>query len=152
MYRILLIGTIFLLSISNIYLSQSTDNKTFTYREKKNEFIIVVEKESLSNQEAEKKALEKGAKLANKYGFRSFDVVSKKDVKILIGKEKWPSIYDFEQNLYQEEIVQKGYDRERTISESKQDNKLRKALKIQIKCAFSETEGEYKVCEIIKCK
>ncbi|NGX28052.1 MAG: hypothetical protein K940chlam1_00225 [Candidatus Anoxychlamydiales bacterium] len=149
--RILLI-TLALTTIScSNGISQDTKNKVLEYRNSEDEFTIVVIKDEKSDKEVKEKALERAAMLANKYGYRSFDITNKETVEVMLGKKDWPSSYDYPQNLYQEEIVEKGYNRERFVSGSKPDYKVRKAVKFSIKCEKSENEGQYKVCEIIDC-
>ena len=132
-------------------ISKNTENQVLEYRNSDDEFTIVVIKDKKSTQDIKQQALKRGALLAQKYGYRSFDITKKENVEVMLGKKDWPSSYDFPQNLYQEEIVEKGYNSERFISGSKPDYKARQAVRFQIKCSTDENSGQYKVCEIIDC-
>lgn len=149
--RIILILLAFIAVSCSEGVSQNTENKVLEYRNSEDEFTIVVIKDDKSDNEVKEKALTRAAMLAHKYGYRSFDITGKENVEVMLGKKDWPSAYDFPQNLYQEEIVEKGYNREKFVSGSKPDYKLRKAIKFQIKCTSNEDEGKYKVCDIINC-
>jgi len=143
-----------IMAFSFIYLNdihpQTNENKILEYRNTKDEFTLVVVKDNTNQKIAKQKGIKRAAELARKNGYGSFDIIKEDEVEIMLGKDNWPSAYDFPQNLYQEEIIERGYNRERIISGSKRDYKLRKALKIRIKCYFN-SKGSYKVCEIIKC-
>lgn len=132
-------------------ISKNTENQVLEYRNSEDEFTIVVIKNEKSAQEIKQQALKRASLLAQKYGYRSFDITKKENVEVMLGKKDWPSSYDFPQNLYQEEIVEKGYNTERFVSGSKPDYKVRKAIRFQIKCHADENSGQYKVCEIIDC-
>lgn len=149
--RILLIMLAFTAISCSDGMSQNTENKVLEYRNSEDEFTIVVIKYEMSDKEIEEKALKRAANLAKKYGYQSFDITKQENVEVMLGKKDWPSSYDYPQNLYQEEIVEKGYNTERFVSGSKQDFKVREAIKFQIKCETDEDEGQYKVCEIIDC-
>ncbi|NGX63030.1 MAG: hypothetical protein KR126chlam6_00436 [Candidatus Anoxychlamydiales bacterium] len=149
----------FMISCSSANEGQNQNNKksqrnnfqVVKVRDQKDEFTIIVLKDHTMNKIARKKAIEKAASVANESGYKSFDVVKEENVKIMLGKKDWPSAWDFPQNLYEEEIVQKGYNRDRMISGSQRDYKIRSALKVQVKCYFDKDKGQYKVCDIIKC-
>jgi hypothetical protein len=112
--------------------------------EDKNELTIIIIKES-SNQKIDKqKIITQVTEIAKKYGYSSFDIKSKKDVQVILGKKNWPTVFDFHQNLYQEEIVERKYNLERIINDDIPENVLKKALKIQIK-GFCNTKGFYKI-------
>ncbi len=138
-----------LLATSNY--SQTSNNKLLEYRNQKNEFTIIAIRDHTMYKIAKRKALQKGAELARKYGYRSFDIISEEEIKIILGKKNWPSAWDFPQNLYQEDIIQDRYDRERIIRGSKRDYKIHLALKIKIRCYQSQDKGSTKVCDLIKC-
>lgn len=150
MFRVLSIIITLMFGLSPIF-SQDGNNKVLEYRNSKEVFTIVVVKGDLSKKEVKAKALKSAAKVAQKYGYRSFNVIQENEVDVIVGKTDWPSSYDFPQNLYQEEIVEKGYNRERIISGSKEDNELRKGLRIQFKCFYPDNVGSYKVCDLIPC-
>ncbi len=141
---------IFLITTSNAY-SQTSNNKVLEHRNQTDEFTIIVIRDHTMYKTAKRKALQKGAELAKKYGYRSFDIESEDQAEIILGKKDWPSAWDFPQNLYQEEIIEKGYNRDRMLQGSRSDYRIHSALKIKIKCYFSEDEGSEKVCKIIKC-
>ena len=141
---------VFLITASSAY-SQSSNNKLLEHRNQKDEFTIIVIRDHTMYKTAKRRALEKGAELAKKYGYKSFDIESEDQAEIILGKKNWPSAWDFPQNLYQEEIIQKGYNRDRRLQGSRSDYRIHSALKIKIKCYFSEDEGSEKVCKIIKC-
>ncbi|NGX48895.1 MAG: hypothetical protein K940chlam5_00489 [Candidatus Anoxychlamydiales bacterium] len=150
-YRFLpVLIAIFLITASSAY-SQSPNNKLLERRNQKDEFTIIVIRDHTMYKTAKKRALEKGAELAKKYGYRSFDIESEDQAEIILGKKNWPSAWDFPQNLYQEEIIEKGYNRDRMLQGSRSDYRIHSALKITIKCYFSEDKGSEKVCKIIKC-
>jgi hypothetical protein len=140
---------LFFLASNQSYAQVAT--KALEYRNGKEVFTVVVVKGEQNKKQTKERALKKAATIAQKYGFRSFNIISEQEVEVILGKTNWPSAYDFPQNLYQEEIVEKGYNRERFISGSKSDYKLRKSLKIQIKCFNNDGEGSYKVCDLISC-
>lgn len=144
-YRFLSIITAVFLSLASSVYSQSPDNKMLEYRNQNDEFTIIVIRDHTMYKNAKKRALEKGEELAKKYGYRSFDIVSEDEAEIILGKKNWPSAWDFPQNLYQEEIIEKGYNRDRMLQGSRRDNRIHSALKITIKCYFSEDKGSYKV-------
>ena len=136
----------------NIGYSQENQNKILEYKTNKDEFSIVIVKDHTNQKRLKQKALQRAAILANKNQYSSFSIIKEKQVKVMLGKTNWPSSYDFPQNLYQEEIIEnEGFNRERLISGSQRDYKLRKAYKIQIKC-YKDKKGSYKVCDIIKCQ
>ncbi|HEU64428.1 MAG: hypothetical protein KR126chlam4_00945 [Candidatus Anoxychlamydiales bacterium] len=150
-YRFLtVIMAVLLLATSSVY-PQSSNNKLLEHRNQKDEFTIIVIRDHTMYKTAKRKALEKGAELAKKYGYKSFDIESEDQAEVILGKQNWPSAWDFPQNLYQEEIIQKGYNRDRTLQGSRRDYRIHSALKIKIKCYFSEDKGSQKVCNIIKC-
>jgi len=152
MNRVIVVMMAFLIMSCSDGHSQKIEHQALEYRNAKDEFTVVVVKNGhMSTKQAKKEALRRAAISAKKFGYRSFEVIEEQEVEVMLGKKDWPSAYDFPQNLYQEEIIEKGYNRERIISGSKSDYKLRKALKIKVKCLFSESKGSYKVCEIIKC-
>lgn len=149
--RLLIIVTAFSFISCNTGHSQDSKNKIFEYRNTKDIFTIVIVKDHTNQKIAKQKVINRAATIAKKNGYDSFNIILEEDIDVILGKNDWPSAYDFSQNLYQEDIIEKeGYNREKIISESKMDYKVRKALKIKIKCFFS-TKGSYKTCEIIKC-
>lgn len=136
----------------NFGYSQNNQNKILEYRNKKDEFSIIVVKDHTNQKRLKQKALNRAAMLAYKNQYASFDITKEGMVDVILGKTNWPSSYDFPQNLYQEEIIEKeGYNKERIISKSQRDNKLRKAYKIQIKC-YKDKKGSHNVCDLIKCR
>lgn len=143
-----MLTTIFTLSflICNIGYSKCL---VLEFKNAKNEFTIVVVKDPNNQKNAKLRAINRAAIIAKSNGFKSFDITNEENVEVMLGKNNWPNAYDFEQNLYQEEIVEKGFNRERIISQSILDFKLRDAYKIKIKC-FGKSNGSYRVCEIIK--
>jgi hypothetical protein len=149
--KFLIVLSAFLFTCFNVGYSQNAQNQSFEYKIKENEFSIVVIKNHTNQKRLKQLALNKAAILANKNQFASFDIIKEDQVEVMLGKTNWPSSYDFPQNLYQEQIIEKdGYNRERNISKSQTDTKLRKAYKIQIKC-YKDKNGAYKVCDLIKC-
>ncbi|MFA6119232.1 MAG: hypothetical protein WCT85_07480 [Parachlamydiales bacterium] len=151
MFRILPIMIGILLLGSTHVFSQIGNNKVLEYRNSKDVFTVVVTRGDAGKRQTKDKALQKAAMVSQKYGFRSFSIIEENEVDVILGKQGWPSSYDFPQNLYQEEIVEKGYNRERFISGSKSDYKLRKGLRIKIKCFYTQDAGQYKVCDLVKC-
>lgn len=150
-YRLLSVLTAVLLVATSSAYSQDTNNKVLEHRNQKDEFTIIVIRDHTMYKTAKRKAIEKGAEIARKYGYKSFDIESEDQAEIILGKKNWPSAWDFPQNLYQEEIIEKGYNRDRRIQGSRRDYRIHSALKIKIQCYFSEDKGSVKVCSIIKC-
>ncbi len=150
MIRLLIIMTTFSFMICNIGHCRCLANKILEYKNTKDEFTIVIVKNHTNQKIAKQKAINRAALIAKKNGYNSFNIINEDEVDVMLGKKNWPSAYDFPQNLYQEEIIEKGYNKERIISKSQEDYQLRKAFKIRIKCFFN-TKGSYKVCDIIKC-
>jgi hypothetical protein len=149
--KALILLAVFSFVICNIGYSRCLGNRILEYKNNINEFSIVIVKDHTNQKIAKQRAIIRAATLANKNGYKSFDIIKEEEVEVMLGKTNYPSTYDFPQNLYQEEIVEKGnYNRERIISGSKFDYKLRKAYKIQISC-YKSSKGSYKVCDIIKC-
>ncbi|NGX34902.1 MAG: hypothetical protein K1060chlam1_01262 [Candidatus Anoxychlamydiales bacterium] len=144
-YRFLSIITAIFLSLASSVYSQTPNNKVLEHRNQKDEFTIIVIRDHTMYKNAKKRALEKGAELAKKYGYKSFDIESEDEAEIILGKKNWPSAWDFPQNLYQEEIIEKGYNRDRMLQGSRRDYRIHSALKITIKCYFSEDKGSFKV-------
>jgi len=135
---------------SNIY-SQESNSKVLERKNQNDEFTIIVVRDHTMYKIAKKKAIEKGAEIAKKHGYRSFDIISEDQAKIILGKKNWPSAWDFPQNLYEEEIIEKGYNRDRMIEGSRRDYKIHSALRVKIKCYFSEDKGSEKVCKLTRC-
>lgn len=139
MYKRLLFITASILISLNTGFSQINQKNTLKCKNKKDEFSIVFIQDCKNFKQ---KAINSAAKHANKKGYKSFDITQEKTVDVILGKTDWPSGYNFYQNLYQEEIIEKEYNQERLISKSKLDYEFQKAYKIQIKC-YNNTQGIY---------
>jgi hypothetical protein len=130
--------------------SQKND-KVLDFKQSHANYTIIVLQEDLSYNEMKEKALKRASRLCLDNDFKYFKVSKEKHIYIMLGKENFPSSYDFPQNLYQEEIVEKGYNRERFINRGRRDGTMHKALKINITCSDRKLAGYQDPCKYIKC-
>jgi len=138
-------------SCSKAHTQTSKNNWVIDYTDEKDEYTVVALKTGKTNKTAKERALKRAAELSYDNGYKYFMVLDETTVSVIPGKEGWPSAYDFPQNLYEEEIVQKGYNRERFIEGSKENNKTYPALQLKIKAISKPRAKAYRVCDIIKC-
>lgn len=137
-----------------IYAKKDAMNdRIVEYDTKNKEFTLVVIKDNdLSNAQARQLALKRAAELTVQKGFRYFIIRSEEEVYFMQGKENWPSPYDFPQNLYEEEIIERGFNRERFIQKDETDSRPRPALKLKVECLKEKTKATYNACDYTNCK
>lgn len=133
-------------------IAQAQTQEILDYKNEDDQFTIVVLMDKITKKEAKQKAMKRAARVSYDNGFKYFIIINEENVKVMPGKEGWPSAYDFPQNLYQEEIVEKGYNRERFIQGSKENFNTYPALKIEIKALKQDRSSAYRVCSLIECK
>ena len=129
------------------------DNHTIIkYNIDNQNFTIVVVDDGIGYQEAKVIAMRTAAETSDERGFKYFKVTSENKVKVILGKSPWPNNNEFPQNLYEEQIIEKGFNRERFYNQSKQsaDNEPVDAYRFDIQCVESELEA-YKVCDYLRC-
>ncbi|MBI5346382.1 MAG: hypothetical protein HZB76_04500 [Chlamydiae bacterium] len=148
--------TIYMISLFCFLLfsAESKEPNTFSYVMDNNQFmILVIQDDSLSNQDAKNMALTKASDLTVNKKFKYFEIKTEDEVTVILGKTNWPNAYDFPQNLYQEEIVEKGYDRERFIEKNMQeeDNSPHSAFRMIIQCSNEQTDKAMNPCDYVKC-
>ena len=148
---IVIISVLTLIGCSTGYPRKSI-NKVIDYKTGEDTFVVIVVKEKMDQEQAMKEAKQRAAAITYKNGYKYFKIINKEESQVMIGKDGWPSSYDFPQNLYQEEIVDKGYNRDRFIEGSKEDYNLYPAIKFEIKSLRKAEKGSFYACDIIKCK
>lgn len=130
----------------------SMDDRIVEYNTEKKEFVIVVVTEdNLSNKTAKEYALKRAAEIAHRQGYQYFVITSEDEVYFMRGKKDFPSAYDFPQNLYEEEIVERGFNRERFIQKDREDNQKRPAIRYKVQCVEKKSSSAYSVCDYIDC-
>ena len=131
--------------------NQSNSKNVMIYNINNKEFNVVVMKNGMKKSEVKTMGLQHAAKIAVSRGYKYFEVSEESDVSIVRGKKNWPSAYDFPQNLYQEEVVERGYNRERFYHKQNPDTEPKKALKLKVKCVETKTRSAYEACKYTKC-
>jgi len=119
-------------SNDTLVIQESSNIETKVFKNEKNNYSIVVIADNLSAQEVEEKANETASQLATDKGFKSYHVISKEKVRVILGKTDWPNSYEFPQNLYEEVIVQRNYNYKRSIEQNMPDNSIHNAYLYQI--------------------
>lgn len=131
-------------SIKDRIVEYDTKNKEFS--------IVVIKDKDLDDATAKKYAIKRAAELTVKKGYRYFEIRSEEDILYMQGKKGWPSTYDVPQDLYEEEIIERGFNRERFIQKDEADSSPRPALRFKIECVREETRVSYDACDYTKCK
>ncbi|NGX56953.1 MAG: hypothetical protein K1060chlam5_01207 [Candidatus Anoxychlamydiales bacterium] len=147
----ILASVIFISACTTQGYSQKNSNKILDFKEAHGKYTIIVVQNKQNYSEMKEEALKRAARLCLDNNFKYFDITKEKHVYIMLGKENFPSSYDFPQNLYQEDIVEKGYNRERFIQRGKRDGEMHKALKINIQCSTRKLAGYKDPCDFVKC-
>jgi hypothetical protein len=133
-------------------VTYADEPRVVKYKMENNQFtIIVVQENNLSYDDAKNIAMKKAAETTKDNNFKYFELKAEDEVTIMLGKSNFPSSYDFPQNLYQEEIVEKGFDRERFIEQGVQDNQPYPAVRIIIQCLNTKTKNALNPCDYMNC-
>lgn len=133
------------------YAYSKPDN-VLDYKTNGTKFVVVVIEENISRKEARKMGLERAAKIAYERGYKYFTVEKEDSVYVMRGKKRWPGPYDFPQNLYQEEIIERGFSRERFYqTDPNVESSPRKAVRFTIEPNKTKERKSHKVCDFIKC-
>lgn len=140
------------LSISLGLALTTTHSKILEYNIDSQNFTIVIVDDGLGYQKAKNIAMRKAAETAKERGYNYFKLISEDKVRILEGKKDWPSTYDFPQNLYEEEIIERGNNRERFYHQ--QSNRPNADAKdgylFDFQCSKEGIEA-YKACDYMNC-
>ncbi len=147
-----LTSAIFVFACSQGYSQKNYSGKrVFDFPINNQEHSIVVIQDGISENEAKEKAYERASEITVDNGYKYFYVIKEDQVEIMKGKENWPSSYDFPQNLYQEEIIEKGFNRERFIQQGGQNHKLYSAYRINIEFTKKKSSKTINACEYTHC-
>lgn len=130
----------------------SMDDRIVEYNTKNKQFTVVVIKDGLSDEKIKKYALKRAAEVTVKKGYQYFEILSEDNVSFMRGKTDWPGAYDFPQDLYQEEIIERGFNRERFIQKNETDSSPKPALRFKIECRAEKSESTYDACKYTECK
>lgn len=143
----------FILLAGIIYAKKdSMGDRIVEYNTNNKHFTIVVIKDDLSDERAKKYALKRAAEITVQKGYRYFIIKAEENVFFMRGKKDWPNAYDFPQDLYQEEIIEKGFNRERFIEKDETDSSPKPALRLKIECTETKTESSFDACKYTECK
>lgn len=132
-------------SISNEYIDYKMEGDRYT--------VIAVQREGMSEDEAKKLAVKRAAELAVENGYSYFSVESENQVTVFQTKPNWQSNSDFPGNLYQEDIREEGFDRDRIISEDESGTRSHPGVQLVIQGYKSKPSGNsLNPCDYTDCK
>lgn len=126
------------------FIKYDIDNKTFA--------VVVLVEKGLSYNDMRELAMKNGAKMALAKGYHFFVINKEDQVMVSVGKKKWPSTTDIPQNLYQEEIIEKGYNREKFIRGAQETTSpgVQNGYRFEFK-GVNDSKNAHKVCDFINC-
>lgn len=153
MLRNTLLITVGLLIISiSLGIALTSNHKVLEYSIDKENFKIVVVDDGMGYQKAKNIAMKRAAQTAKERGYNYFKVISEDKIRLIEGKQDWPSPYDFPQNLYQEDIVEKGFNRERFYHQKsiRPNAEATDGYEFDFQCSKVSIES-YKVCDYTSC-
>ncbi len=109
----------------------SITQKYIDYRTEGDKFVVIgVQGEGMDKEQAKENALKRAAQIALENGYSSFSIESETEVTVFQSKPEWPSNPDFPGNLYQEDIREQGFDRDRIISQGETGTRAYPGLQI----------------------
>lgn len=150
------IKLLYFVVVLNLAFTEVADyynNKTIEYDLSISSFNIVVPTYGeIEIEQARDIAIKKAAKKALEKGKKYFKIKAFKKVRVLLGKKIWPNSASFPNNL-EEQIKEKGYDREKFIqdSEVKKSPEAIDGYLFEIELVDRE-QNAYKACDYVECK
>jgi hypothetical protein len=135
---------LFFLCSVNLYSNQ----RVLEYVSDKQEFTVtVLVDDGMCYKEAKEIAMERSTLKAKKLGYKYFIIKSEEKALVLEGEKNWPNAYEFPQNLYDEEIIQRSFNSDIFYQQSDIDS-LKKAIRFVFKFTNTRVPGAQKTCDI----
>ena len=150
--KLTLFSFVFSFLLITCLFSESNNDRILEYNVKDKDFIIVVLFDGLSYHQAKDYGLERASEITVRKGYRHFVITSESQVLVMRGKRDWPSPYDFPQNLYEEEIIERGFSRERFYYQERGDTEPKPALQLKVECVPRRTSKSYDACDYTQCR
>lgn len=131
----------------------SVTNDFMDYKIADNKFsVVALQKEGISKEETKQSAIHRAAEIAKQHGYEYFVLESEHEVQVYQSKPNWPTTYDFPGNLYQEEIQEQNFNRDRTYEENMTGPQELPGYQIVVECYSEKPKGSsYSVCDYVEC-
>lgn len=122
------------------------------YQRGSNQFVVIaIQKAGMNQKDAKKLAMKRCAELAEENGFRYFRL-EKEYKTVILHTDPTEDVYRFPGNLYQEDIQEQGFNRDRILENQGMGPQKYPCYRIEIVCEKSFTPGSYDACEYTGCK
>lgn len=152
--KVIIFSVAFSFLLIKVLSSNNYEDKIIEYNvDNQNVILVVVADGDLSQKKAKDLSMRRAAEIALERSYKYFKINAEERVMIQRGKEEWPSPYDFPQNLYEERIIEKGYNRERFYHDRKgmQDSEPKEGYRFEIQFV-NESSDSFDACDYAKCK
>jgi hypothetical protein len=122
------------------------------YRDGENKFtVIAIQKEGMDEQDAKKAAMNRAAELTKTNGFRYFRL-KKEYTTTILHTDPTEDVYRFPGNLYQEDIQEQGFNRDRIYERQGIGAQSYPAYRVEFECYDKNPgRGAYDACDYVEC-
>ena len=132
-------------SVTDEFLDYKVSDSKFT--------VISVQKDGMSKEDTKQSALTRAAQITKDHGFRYFRVESEHEVGVYVNKPNWPTQGDFPGNLYEEDIQEHGFDRDRVYQEDYAGAREYPGYQIVFECFQDKPSSDaHDSCNYLDCK
>lgn len=134
-------------------IASSFADQTIEYQVQENQYaVVIVEDEGITAEQAKKLARQKAAEITVQNGGRYFTIVSEQPTQVIKSEHPWPDNQAFPQNMYQELIIEKNFNRQRLQQEQGPSENLYNAYRLVFNISEKESRHSIDACTLTKCK